>query len=475
MIDENFNGLLRVDEIPAFRDATATQAARCIRLRLDRMDSSLRSSLALDLVPWFDRGRILRDASQRPSQSLRYAAADYFIQDAGSLLALALLDAQSDEAICDLCAAPGGKASGIGESLRERGFLLANEPIRPRAAVLRYALSRTGNPRHAITQQDPEQIANRFEGLFDAVLVDAPCSGQTMVARRKREANAFDRKQVEHSAGRQRRILLAACRLLKPGGRLIYSTCTFAVEENESQIQFLRNRFPNCFEPILVPSLERWASPVEPGCYRLWPHRDPTSGAFAAGLKLNESVPNEGNGKKKVILGDGRLRQSSSNGQRFDVFEAMAEFGRLDQLQTCESDRGEACGIPNDAPTEIVRRLDAREWPKLANCRNGVWKPEYLLAMLDRMWFDPNRNLEISHHQARKYMRGEALFLDIGDSGPVELAGKDTEIVGQKSRWTVIHWQGKPLGWAKLAGNRANNHLPAQAILPIGDSEEFTL
>ncbi len=474
MIDESYYGLLRANEIPAFRDAVLAQSPRCIRLRPDRI-KSLNSSLALEVVPWFDRGRILRDASQRPSQSLRYAAADYYIQDAGSLLALALLDAQPDEAICDLCAAPGGKASGIGESLRDRGFLLANEPIGSRAAILRYALSRTGNPRHAIIQQDPELVANRFEGLFDAVLVDAPCSGQTMVARRKREVNAFDRKQVEHSAGRQRRILLAACRLLRPGGRLIYSTCTFAVEENESQVQFLRDRFPNCLDPIIVPSLERWASPIEPGCYRLWPHRDQTSGAFAAGLRLIGSIPKEGNAKKNTFEGDDRLRNSSNRRHRLDVYDAMSEFGRLDQLQTCESDRGDACGIPNDAPTEVVRRLDAREWPKLATCRNGIWKPEYLLAMLDPMWFDPLGNFEISDHQGQEYMRGEALSLDIRDSLLAALAGRDTEIASQNSRWAVIHWRGKPLGWAKLAGNRANNHLPAHAIVSIGDSEEYTL
>ena len=285
MNEASFQGLLCADEIESYQTAISSHAPRCIRWRPDRIDSML-TSAGYDVVPWFHRGRLLIDSSQRPSQSLRYAAGDYYIQDAGSLLALALLNAQPNEAICDLCGAPGGKASGIAETLEESGFLLANEPIGSRTAILRFALSRTGNPRHAITQQDPEQIADRFDELFDAVLVDAPCSGQAMVARGKRETNAFDQKQVEHSAARQRRILLAACRLLKPGGRLIYSTCTFAVEENEAQIRFLRNHFPDCFEPISPPHLDRWASPIEPGCFRLWPHRDPTSGAFAAGLKL---------------------------------------------------------------------------------------------------------------------------------------------------------------------------------------------
>ncbi len=198
----------------------------------------------------------------------------YYIQDAGSMLALALLDIQSDEAVCDLCAAPGGKASGILERLGANGFLLANEPIHSRGEILRYLLSRVGSLRYAVTPVRPGGIGPKFSDAFDAVLVDAPCSGQTMVVSGKRDRNAFDPKQIEHSAERQRRILRAAIRLLRPGGRIVYSTCTYAIEENEAQIRWLHHEFPDTFAPLEVPELAKVEFAAGARMLRLWPHRE---------------------------------------------------------------------------------------------------------------------------------------------------------------------------------------------------------
>ncbi len=200
------------------------------------------------------QGRWLVDPLQRPSQSPHYVCNDYYIQDAGSLLALALLAAKPHERICDLCAAPGGKASGILEKLGTGGFLLANEPIRSRWEILEWSLNRIGNPRFALSGCDPDRLPTELFGTFDAVLVDAPCSGQTLVGKRKRSDNAFDASQVAHSAARQRRILTHALPLLKPGGRLVYSTCTFAVEENEAQMEWLDQAYPGVGNQFNRPS-----------------------------------------------------------------------------------------------------------------------------------------------------------------------------------------------------------------------------
>jgi NOL1/NOP2/fmu family ribosome biogenesis protein/SAM-dependent methyltransferase len=426
-----------------------------------------------EVVPWFDRGRLWRDSGKRPSQSLHYATADYYIQDAGSLLALALLDVQPNEVVCDLCAAPGGKASGIAEMLGEHGFLLANEPIGSRVSILRYALSRTGSLRYAVSQMDPDPLADRFEGLFDAVLVDAPCSGQAMVGRGKREANAFDSKQVEHSARRQCRILMAACRLLKPGGRLVYSTCTFAFQENEAQMRFLQDQFPGCFEPMIAPRLQGWASPIELGCYRLWPHRDPTSGAFAAGLRMISPLEKTGKQGRKGKKGAAMPKRAVRDRHRFEGEKVIEEFGQIHQMQICESERGgEACGVPIDVAKEIRGLVAADELPKLAVCRNGVWKPDFSLAMLNPTWFEPHRTVEISQAEASEFVRGEALSLHaMGEKHEEPFGGGGS---GERSDvpWMVLRWQQKPLGWAKFAGNRLNNHLPPQALLTIGSNDE---
>ncbi len=469
MSDECFHGLLRTDEVAAFQQSLSRHAPRCIRLRPDRMLSTP-ASRRDEVVPWFDRGRLWSDSATRPSQSLHYATADYYIQDAGSLLALALLDVQPYEVVCDLCAAPGGKASGIAESLGEHGFLLANEPIGSRTSILRYALSRTGSPRYAVSQLDPEPLADRFEGLFDAVLVDAPCSGQAMVGRGKREANAFDPKQVEHSASRQRRILLAACRLLKPGGRLIYSTCTFAFEENEAQIRFLCEQFPGCFEPIVTTRLERWASPIEPGCYRLWPHRDPTSGAFAAGLTMTSPAVFSGKLNKQAAA---KIKHAPRDRHRFEGDKIIAEFGQLQQTQICECERGDACGIPKDLPTEIAGLVAARELPRLATSRNGIWKPDFSLAMLNSTWFEPHRTWDMSEEVAYKYLRGEALSFQASSPIAQPPFGGCFGGTHLKTPWMVLRWRQQPIGWAKFAGTRLNNHLPSQAVLTAGSNDEL--
>ena len=410
MIESSLGGLIEASEVDAFRAAIQQHSPRAIRIRSDRQ-SSLDSFNSLEAVPWYAPGRLVRSQQGRPSQSLHYAAADYYIQDAGSMLALALLDAQPHEVICDLCAAPGGKASGIGERLDEGGFLLANEPIASRIAILRFAMARTGNPRYAVTQQDPALIASRFAGCFDAVLVDAPCSGQAMVAKGKRDDNAFDQRQIEHSARRQRRILLEACKLLRVGGRLIYSTCTFAVEENEMQLRFLREQFPDAWEPIDSPGLRPWASRIEPGCYRVWPHRDPTSGAFAGGLKLVDSIASRlgpldhlarprtrsssAKSPKRFTYptegGAGKLRTTSANTRLGDRIELDCRIGRRYSQKLAGVARRARVAFTGDGPCrhqqtrlrpcharpDMVRAVEKRRAGRFRGSKISGWRSPF--------------------------------------------------------------------------------------------------
>ena len=118
--------------------------------------------------------------------------------------------------------------------------LRPNSSNAPKVLTPLFPLAKTGNPCFAVSSYDPDDLASHMPKSFDSMLVDAPCSGQTLVARSKRDDNAFSDNQIEHCALRQQRILQSAIRMLKPGGRLIYSTCTFAIEENESQIQWLQ-------------------------------------------------------------------------------------------------------------------------------------------------------------------------------------------------------------------------------------------
>ena len=253
------NQLLDANEHESFRKALYSYSDRCVRQHVRRLTEL---PFEVEEVPWYQSGRFVVDPRVRPASFLSYATADYYIQDAASLLPLAVLDPRPSEMVCDLCASPGGKASAIAERLGPNGFLLANESIRSRVDVLRYSLARTGNPCFAVSSYDPEDLANLVPRSFDAVLVDAPCSGQTLVGRNKRDGNAFSENQIEHCALRQQRILQSAIQLLKLGGRLVYSTCTFALEENESQIQWLQEQYPGAWEPIEPKGLEPWRSAI---------------------------------------------------------------------------------------------------------------------------------------------------------------------------------------------------------------------
>jgi SAM-dependent methyltransferase len=370
------------------------------------------------------------------------------------MLALALLDVQSGESVCDLCAAPGGKASGILERLGAGGFLLANEPIHSRGEILRYMLSRVGSLRYAVTQFDPDALISKFSETFDAVLVDAPCSGQTMVVSGKRDRNAFDVKQIEHSAERQRRILRAAIRLLRPGGRLVYSTCTYAVEENESQVRWLQEEFPNAWEPLKNPKLAKWSSPLEPGCYRLWPHREATSGAFGAGLRLVKELPcSERLPEQSWRSHLKNSKQAKSDGWRIGSSEKsdIEMFGELRDATLAIHGDGFHRGISQDAPDHLLQSIPPSAWAELADIRKKRALPHHGLAMLSPEWFVPKDLLNLDLKTAKFFLAGQSI--------PIEETGRAN---GAFEGWKVAVWQENRLGWLKMAGNRYNNHLPSQ-------------
>jgi 16S rRNA C967 or C1407 C5-methylase (RsmB/RsmF family) len=416
---------------------------RCVRMRAGHHHGGL--PFETEAVPWSGVARRLVDPSVRPSQCLEYAVGDYYIQDASSLLAVTLLEARSGEAVADLCAAPGGKSTAILESLGEGGWLLANEPIRSRCEVLEWNLARSGSPRYFVTREDPSQIQRRLDGQFDAVLVDAPCTGQSMWERGKCGENAFADQQIAHAVARQRRILIAALRLLKPGGRLVYSTCTYSSEENELQIQWLLAQFPDALEPLERPGLAPWLSRLAPGCYRVWPHRDRCDGGFAAGLirrgDFDALQPIPGSQAKLY-----RPLAPSRHANAF-AWRECEELGAVNDLVLRE-DRGRvmafhrsicaAEGLPYSMPIGSIGKG-----------ASGML-PAHGLACLAPEFFTPRLVVELNGDQGRDYVQGLPL------SG---LAVPDG--------WCVATWRGRSLGWLKQNRLRANNHLPKMGRMVV--------
>jgi 16S rRNA C967 or C1407 C5-methylase (RsmB/RsmF family)/NOL1/NOP2/fmu family ribosome biogenesis protein len=443
---------LSSSELGDFVTALQQRHRSVLRVRRELSPNVSDNVLAYDAnqVPWYSLGFQATDASDRPSRHLLYAAGDYYLQDAGSLLALAACRADTNSlsglTICDLCAAPGGKASGLLEALGESGFLLANEPIRSRIAPLTYNLSRTGSDRFAVSCMDPEKLAGALAGQFDLVLVDAPCSGQALIGRDKRTTGALSLKQIQHSAARQERILNAAVTLLRPGGRLVYSTCTFAHAENESQTNRLVAE--GVAKPLPITSLAEYATGE--GTYRLWPHRHNCAGSFAAALEVTKEDDDD-----IAIEPSYRLKRKNSkrkDDQRKDEKRLLQTIALSDWYQSSTGLKrmkltdSVLYGWPEDAP-EWVTEV-AVDGPEIAHRTGQTWKPAHAGALRRASLCGASlvgaRAVDIDADTATNFFAG----------GTIRCETKG---------WHVVRYLGRPIGWTKASGGAGKNHLPSTA------------
>lgn len=408
-------------------------------------------------VPWFPAGQWLADSNLRPGAFLQHAVGDYYVQDAGFFLALALCDVQPGQTVVDTCASPGGKATALLEMLGGQGALVANEVIASRLAQLQIALERTGLPNFIVSNEELENIAGPLGGQADLVLVDAPCSGQSMVAKGKQSLSSFAPVQIEHNAARQAKLFEQAAKLVRPGGRLVYSTCTFSFAENEAIIAKLLEGSDE-WSPVSKPRLAQWESQGWPGCYRLWPHRDDCAGAFAAALQRSDSS----------VATETDLTGSASVKSRKSGFEAVpsdalpAPFADWAlSLEDLECDvfkrprvfrRGnkqyqltELLGFPKQVPQHWLQvaysgsRIAESSAP-LHSTKPPVWEPCFASAKLAGKESSP---IELSDDQAASYVAGESVRIDSALKG-----------------WLPVAWEGRRLSWGKLVGGVLKNHFP---------------
>jgi NOL1/NOP2/fmu family ribosome biogenesis protein len=335
------------------------------------------------------------------------------------------------------------------------GVLVANEPIRSRTNVLKYMLGRTGLPNYLTTELDPDQMAQEFAGEFDAVLVDAPCSGQMMVSREKRDSNAWSSRQIEHSAARQSRILDAAIKLLRPGGRLVYSTCTFALEENEMQLSRLLSRFETGVSPLCCDDLQNWLSPVHAGCYRLWPHRDSCAGGFAGGIVLAQDFEQEPDpdkhrreATKKTQTARNQSRHSRAGKKdKVDPVEELKSIGEVTNGQVRSIN--EEIYYGTEEIWELYESHRAIAQPPLVMVQAARrHEPSHTLALARDSWFRSSASISLDNAQATSFLTGESLR-GLEQSATTE--------------WTRVMWNGNPIGWGRYSQGQLKNHLPTWA------------
>lgn len=373
-------------------------------------------------VPWEPQG-FYYDPDSRPGLHVYHEAGVYYLQEASAMAPVALLSPQPGENILDLCAAPGGKSTQIAGRMEGTGFLLCNEYSPKRAKILSRNIERMGISNALVTNETPENLASRFPGFFDRVLVDAPCSGEGMF--RKEEAAVADWSQdtVEMCARRQAQILDCAAQLVRPGGRLVYSTCTFAPEEDEDTVAAFLERHPEfAAETVDGP----WFTPGENGSFRMWPHKLLGEGHFAAVLKKTSGETEE------IPLGKGEALPKA-------WLDFAKELGIALPLGKAVLFGQSLFWAPANMPS-LHRLKVLRPGLELGTVKKNRFEPAHALALWLRTCKSEESYLPESPEMAA-YLHG-----DVAPS--------------QKKGWCLVKAGSYSIGWGKGDGRCLKNHYP---------------
>ena len=409
------------EEYPAFLESL--ERPRAVALRFNPLKGEAPELPFLqDPVPWEPRGYYY-DPESRPGLHPYHEAGVYYLQEASAMAPVALLDPLPGERVCDLCAAPGGKTTQIAGRMGGEGFLLCNEINPKRAKILSRNIERMGVANALVTNEHPERLAERLESFFDRVLVDAPCSGEGMFRKEEAAVTDWSQETVEMCANRQREILRSAAKLVRPGGLLVYSTCTFAPEEDEGAVAAFLEEHPD-FTPEAVDA--PWFVPVENGGHRLWPHKLRGEGHFAAVLRKS------GAGEDDVPMAAAE--------------KLPKEWCAFAKELSITLPAGKAVMFGQNlfwAPEELpdIRRLKVlRPGLELGEVKKGRFEPAHALAL----WLNSCktvRSLDPEGEELKQYMHGNVL-------------------PGSEKGWTLVKAGNYSVGWAKGDGNQLKNHYP---------------
>ena len=397
---------------------------RAVALRRNPLKGECLPSLpfAGESVPWEPLGQYY-DPEARPGLHPYHEAGVYYLQEASAMSAVALLDPQPGERVCDLCAAPGGKSTQIAGRMGGKGFLLCNEWSPKRAKILSQNIERMGVANALVTNETADRLAKLLPGFFDRVLIDAPCSGEGMFRKEEAAVTDWSQETVEMCARRQAEILDAGARLLRPGGRLVYSTCTFAPEENELTVAAFLERNPE-FEPEAVPA--PWFTPAGEGMFRLWPHKLLGEGHFAAVLRRKDQAEPEGD----TCPGEKLPKQ-------------WLEFAKALDLSLPE---GKAILFGTNlfwAPPELppLKGLKVlRPGLQLGEVKKDRFEPAHALALWLRQC-KASVSFPAESEQIKAYLHGDV-------------------VPGDVKGWCLVQVDGCSIGWGKGDGNQIKNHYP---------------
>ena len=408
-------------EFPAF--LASLERPRAVALRFNPLKGAAPKLPCVgDPVPWEPMGYYY-DPQARPGLHVYHEAGVYYLQEASAMAPVALLDPKPGEWVCDLCAAPGGKTTQIAGRMGGSGLLLCNEVNPKRAKILARNVERMGIANALVTNEHPAALASRLAGQFDRVLIDAPCSGEGMFRKEEAAVTDWSPETVSMCARRQWEILCTGADLVRPGGRLVYSTCTFAPEENEETVSRFLESHPD-FVPEAVDAPLFAVS--GDGMYRMWPHKLLGEGHFAAVLRR---------------LGDETPEHPSDSGEKLP-----GEWTAFSRELGIDLPEGKALRFGQSLYWAPEARPDIRGWK--------VLRPGLELGTLKKDRLEPAHALALWLGSCGRELRLEAGSREL----EAYLHGDVCPYTG--SGWCLVKADDYSIGWGKGDGKILKNHYP---------------
>ncbi|MBO4414435.1 MAG: RsmB/NOP family class I SAM-dependent RNA methyltransferase [Lachnospiraceae bacterium] len=438
------------------------------------------SPVEIEKIRWIPNGYYYNGEDQ-PAKHPFYYAGLYYIQEPSAMTPASLLPISEGARVLDLCAAPGGKTTELGARLNGKGVLVTNDISNSRAKALLKNVELFGIKNAIVVSEAPNKLAERFEGWFDSILVDAPCSGEGMFRKSHAIIKNWEQYGTGYYAGLQREILPSAIKMLRPGGYLLYSTCTFSAEEDEGTLKFILDNFPDM---KLVPAIGD-NDPAYEGfrrgfpeyldgreeakfALRIYPHRVEGEGHFIALLKKCGEEPGKvqaddnknisdrlraDNGTSQKLPGiknryDEKIRKKSKiPDQAWDFFERISFEIRADDLELRDN---RIYLMPPELPDLRGLRI-LRSGLLMGEARNERFEPSQALACaLKAEEFDNCINFDADDPDVIKYLKCESIDV--------------TQNAGDG--FVLVCCCGHPLGWGKLSGGRLKNkYLPGWRML----------
>ncbi len=416
------------DELPAFLRTYEEPYQRGIR-----MNPHKKAELpdgAGERVPWEANGHYLSLHSRAGADILHEAGA-WYLQEPSAMLPAAVLDVQPGEHVLELCAAPGGNSTQNGLRMNGLGTLVCNEPIKDRARILSRNVERMGIPNAVVVSQYPNELAAIWPEAFDAIQCDAPCSGEGMFRRHPETREEWNPESPAGCAKRQLEILKEAAKLLRPGGRMVYSTCTLNRTENEGVVEAFLSTHPDfALRPFELPGAS-----APSGMLTCYPHRMRGEGHFVALLVRQGEGPGmawkpvqpDKTVREQIKLAAKVLPKGVCANDGFWVGDELMLFAMPD--------------MPDGKCPRMLRRGLHLGSVKMAKGKGKppIYTPDHALALSVGALDMPCA--ELTEEQARAYQNGQVV--------PAEGKG-----------WTLACYQGIPLGWGKVSDGAMKNHYP---------------